>query len=34
MQYRDLRIRIGDLGRHSEVIEEEISRRLHSDLKY
>jgi hypothetical protein len=29
---RDWRIRIGELGRHSEVIEEEMTIRLHSDL--
>jgi hypothetical protein len=33
MQYRDRRIRIGELGWHSKVIEEEMTRRLHSDLK-
>jgi hypothetical protein len=33
MQYRDWRIRIGELGRHSKVIEEEVTTRLNSDLK-
>jgi hypothetical protein len=33
VQYRDRRIRIGEFGRHSKVIEEEMKRRLHSDLK-
>jgi hypothetical protein len=34
VQYRDWRIRIGELDLHSKVIEEEVkTRRLHSGLK-
>jgi hypothetical protein len=33
VQCRDWRIKIGDLGEYFKVIEEEMTRRLHSDLK-
>jgi hypothetical protein len=33
VQYRDWRIRFRELGQHSKGIEEEMTRRLHSDLK-
>jgi hypothetical protein len=34
VQYKDWRIIIGELGLHSKVIEEEVTRRLTNDLKW
>jgi hypothetical protein len=33
VQYRNWKIRIGELGWHSKVTEEEMTRKLQSDLK-